>query len=217
MFDKRLRPQLLETLNTDLAIHGFRLQKRQDRFIRAFKNAGISHFFILLFLSSEHGYRIFPQVAIRLDAVETIFHFTSGFEKKYQPHTPTIGSNIWRILGTESYVRLSSWDDLEASAHTLSHLFTTFALPYFDRCSEIGTIDQTLNDRPNDYSPHRIMDYLRASTGIIAAKLNNRSNYNELVEIYRQQMGRFANGFYLPRYEALVGHLEASDPTKREN
>ena len=44
------------------------------------------------------------------------------------------------------------------------------------------------------------------------AKLTGRKNYDELVAVYRRTLEAFSDGFYLPRFEALLKDLETKGP-----
>lgn len=175
---------------------------------------GVTDFFYPLMLNGEHGTRISPQVGMRHEAVERIFHLTSGFERKYQAGTPTLGSDVWRLLGEESYIILSSVDDLPGAIASVLAIFEQYALPYYERFSDLHAVNQVLNENPDTDCPHRIVDYLRAATGVIVAKLTGTAEYDRLVRTYRKQMEGYASGFYLPRYEALVASLDDPETTR---
>lgn len=208
-----LRGRLLESVGLTLKPLGFRLQRSKARFARKRAEAGITDYYYLIVLSGEHGDRISPQVGVRHEAVERIFHLTSGFEPQYQADTPTLGSDIWRLLGEESYIIMASEDHLPDATAAVLAMFEQHALPYYERFSDLKVVNEVLNDDPGGPCPHRIMDYLLAATGVIVAKLIRHAGYARLAATYREQMRTFAGGFYLARYEALVASLENPETT----
>jgi len=92
---KKLKAALFATLRDQLSGEGFKLKAARDKFVRS--HEGHSDFFQLVCLDAKPGWRIQPDVGIRIDRVEEIFHKTSGFEVKYQRDTPTIGGTVGTI------------------------------------------------------------------------------------------------------------------------
>ena len=93
---KNLKRAMFEALNAQLASDGFILKASKDSFVR--RRNGTVDIFQLVCLADQPGWRIQPNVAVRVDRVEEIFHHTSGFELKYQKDTPTIGGAIGNII-----------------------------------------------------------------------------------------------------------------------
>jgi len=92
---KTLKAALFATLRDQLNGEGFKLKAARDTFVRA--HEGYSERFMLVCLDGKPGWRIQPNVGIRIERVEEIFHKTSGFEPKYQKDTPTIGGAVGNI------------------------------------------------------------------------------------------------------------------------
>jgi hypothetical protein len=208
-----LKAQLFESLRSRLDGEGFSYRKQKDAFIR--RRADVTDFFQLVCLTSSGGWRIQPNIAVRVERVEEIFHRTSGFEARYQKDTPTIGGSVGAITRTHNSdveFRLEANSDVLAVADELAALIRSIGLPYFERFHSIDAIDRELNDRPTQRTPHRAAPWLRCSTGLIVAKLVNRPNYQALAEIYAALLSQSDGGFYLPRFQALQKDLEALRP-----
>lgn len=107
-------------------------------------------------------------------------------------------------MGKETYVQIASPEDLPAAVDTIVTMFKSVGLPYFEKYSNLLNIDNALNAAPDTPCEHRIMNYLRAATGVIVARLVGRKDYEELIVAYHNQMKRFAGGFYLSQYEKLL-------------
>jgi len=204
------KAKLFESLRSRLDDEGFAYRKQKGWFLR--RGADSTDFFQLVCLKSPGGWRIQPNVAVRIERVEEIFHRTSGFEARYQKGTPTIGGSVGAITRTHNSdveFRLESDSDVVSVAEEILTLFRSIGLPYFERFHSITAVDHELNDDPTRRTPHRAAPWLRCSTGLIVAKLINRPNYHALLDIYTQVLSRSDGGFYLSRFQALQQDLEA--------
>ena len=126
--------------------------------------------------------------------------FAAGFEAKFQKDTPTIGGSIGSILGKDNRgyeFFLEEPAQVPAIAKQLLDGFHTIAVPYFRRFEQLAEIDKELNTKPTERTPNRVAPWLRASSGIIVAKLLGRPNYNDLVATYTAPLTQADRGFYL--------------------
>jgi hypothetical protein len=204
---KDLKTALLLGLRPRLDRSGFKMQKAKEQFVRS---VDVGRFYFLLDFAEYQALHVQPTVRVRVDAVEEVFHRTSGFEKKYQPDTPTIAvtlQNLARDPLTYEYV-VGDPADVGVVIDQLESDFDKVALPYFERYSDLRMIDVALNENPEADSVHYLMDYLRCAHGLIVARMVGRPNYRDLVEVYRRKLAQISNGFYLPKFEALVADLE---------
>lgn len=93
-----LKQALLAAMQPSMERHDFKLTKSKEWFVR--KRERIKDFFLLDFAQYDQ-LQVQPTVRLRLDAVEDIFHRTSGFEKKYQGDTPTLAVTLQTCLETQ--------------------------------------------------------------------------------------------------------------------
>lgn len=208
-----LKSDLFNRLSPGLVADGFKLVAPKDRFEK--RNGDITAIFQLVCLDGKPGYRIQPNVGVRIERVEKIFHQTSGFEPKFQKDTATMGNSIGMFLrgdgrACEFLLRLES--ETAPVAEEIAGAFREFALPYYDRWASLAAIDEELNNRPTERSVHRPMLWFRCSTGIIVAKLRGRTDYGRLVALYTEAMAADNNGFYLKRFQGLLQSLESIEP-----
>lgn len=87
-----LKKAFFTSLISPMRAEGFSLDAVKDTFRR--EDAEVVDMFQLVCLDGKPGLRIQPNVAVRVHCVEDIFHQTSGFEKKFQKDTPTIGAPL---------------------------------------------------------------------------------------------------------------------------
>lgn len=213
---KRLEADVMNSVGAELSRHGFSKDKgmfirwhgkmRCDRFTLVFKDA---------VLGNELAKSIEPHVGVRFERVEDIFHQTSGFEPKYQKRTPTIGTSIGLMLAGDTRAHqsiITSEVDIPRVTTEIVELFQKYALPYFDKFGSLHAIDAELNNRPTRDTVHRVVPWLRCSTGVIVAKLVRRPDYPRLTKIYTDVMRKQDRGFYLRNFEALLKSLEVIGP-----
>jgi hypothetical protein len=208
-----LKQSLFESLVAPLAADGFTLKAATSTFRR--KRNGVTDLFQIVCPDGKSGWRIHPNVGVRIDRVEDIFHQTSGFEPEFQKDTPTIGNDVGHLTGG-GYRGCEFWlEDSSAVSSVASDIvgvFEKFALPYFEKFGSVSAIDQELNSAPTERTANRGLPWLRCATGVIVAKLSGRRDYDELVEIYTDKMRSVSKGFYLERFEALLRSLESVQP-----
>lgn len=198
-----LKKGLFEKLSALLLPYDFVLFRRMDWFQR--KEDSTTQMYRLDFYSGIGGYTVAPSVAVRNEEVERIFHRVSGFEPKYQKLTPTIWVTIKDLTkstpGCEYDLQTS--DDIDSVAEIFFTYFKDVAFPFLKKNSSLNAVDKLLNDDPKKDSIYDSF-YLRCYHGVIVAKLNNRSDYQQIAEIYRQALASFEDGYYLADYERLL-------------
>lgn len=207
-----IKSALFTSLRPELAKHGFSLKATQGRFVR--RRGEVSDIFQLVCLDGKPGYRIQPNVGVRVERIEDIFHQISGLEAKFQKDTPTIGSSVGIYLTGDSRsceFLLESPSEVGSITEKIVRVFHEFGLPYFDRLGSIQAIDAALNSNAPERTPHRVLAFFRCSTGIIVAKLVGRPNYDELVALYTDVMTRDNDGFYFKRFQELLTLLKTME------
>jgi hypothetical protein len=206
-----IKKQVHSALAAALANKGFKSEKGRDRFTRKV-SPDIAHRLDLILNREQTLTRLHVHISVRINTIEDIFHRTSGYEKKYQRDTPTIGGALDAIKGDPQYdMTLDAETGVERARTILTSPETLdFCGAWYQRFSQIKEIDHELNDDPYRETPNRPMLWLRCSTGIISARLVARPNFAELVQIYSQQMQTISSGFYWPRFKALLEDTQRS-------
>jgi hypothetical protein len=205
-----LKAALFESVRRQLVGKGFELKAAKDKFIR--RRDGMTDHFQLVFKDAKRGYRIQPDIGMRIDIVEEIFHQTSGFEMRYQGNTSTMGAAVGTLVSGSPRAcefLLESESEIPYVTEKILRIFRDVALPYFEHWGSLAAIDAELNNKPAERTYHRALAWFRCSTGIIVAKLVGRSDYENLVAFYTSVMTQDNKGFYLKRFQALVKSLES--------
>jgi len=206
---KSLKTALLTTLQPRMEKRSFKLQRSKERFAKRVSNGSL--WFVLDFTIYENLH-VKPAIAVRVDPVEDIFHRTSGFERQYQADTPTLTLSVQSLTADSSRFEylIRDLSDVDTVATQIERDFSEIVVPYFECHSDLSGIDAALNGNPGGECIHYPMDYLRCAHGLIVARMVGRPNYRELVEVYGQRLAQVSNGFYLPKFEALVAELAKS-------
>jgi hypothetical protein len=208
-----LKRAIFDAVDSRISQYGFTLKRSKERFER--KRDGIRDLFQLVCPNDIPGYRIHPDVGMRFEIVEEIFHKTSGWNPKYQKDTPTIGAGVGHIIADDNRkceFRLKTEEDVPPVADKLADVFRNFALPYYEKFSSLQAIDAEFNNSPTERTRNRSGGWLRCSTGIIVARLVGRPDYDELAKIYTRVMEQVDGGFYLKTFCALLESLQSIEP-----
>jgi hypothetical protein len=215
VLNAELKAAIFAALSPELTKYDFSLKPAQDRFVR--RRGEVTDLFQLVCLDGKPGLRIQPNVGVRIERIENIFHQTSGFESKHQKDTPTMGNSVGIFLTGDSRgceFLLESKSEVASVAEKIVGVFREFALPYFERWGSLAAIDAELNDKPGERTHQRALAWFRCSTGLIVAKLVGRPDYEQLAAFYLDVMTRDNKGFYLKRFQALVKSLESVEAGK---
>src|SRR5882762_6657164 len=94
-----LRHELLRILELAIRDQGFILNKSTHWFTQRTESGW--NRFQLIFLNRESHWEIVPEISVRRDQVEDIYHQISHFERKYQKNTSTVGLKIEEYLVSE--------------------------------------------------------------------------------------------------------------------
>lgn len=207
---KGARIKLLGILKPQMSKRGYRFSTVDDLFLQA--EGDFTYQWQCRFTSGSYCVEVEPEMGIRSEIVERIFHQTSTFLPKYQSGTSTIGSSLANIerADLKLYTSVIATDeDLQIAALKLLALFDDKALPFFRHYGNLQAIDHLLNDRPYEHTPLCAYGISRETRGLIVARLVGRSNYSELEAYYRSRILKLNGGFFVTQFEALVSSLAA--------
>lgn len=203
---------LLAALTPAMSARGFRWRGSDEWFHR--RVDGVEHRLQLLSVDRPPTVDIEPQLMVRHDLVERIFHRTSGYPPDARDDTPTVGGDLHALVpGTPQRLEIRPDGDVRAAAARL-----TDALPaierYWLRFSDLAEVDRDLNDDRRRPAANRPLPWLRCSTGLVAARLVGRPDYDGCEADYRRLLAVDNDGFYLGRFEALAADLRRHTPAE---
>src|SRR6516225_1293695 len=92
-----LKSMVYDAISQELAKYNFVRHKSKERFIK--QSPQTTFMFLLTCLDEGRGIRIKPEVAVRIEVVEQLFHRISQFDSKFQKDTGTVGATIRELEG----------------------------------------------------------------------------------------------------------------------
>lgn len=204
-----LRNEVLVRLDKKLNSFGYKLSKSACEFTKK-TDFGWNKYQIV-FLIRDDGWELKPNLLVRFDIVENLFHQISGFDKKYQKGTPTIGISIEDLnnaLITQTRFELTNEAQINSVVSSLFELFENVAVPFFEKFDKLSSIDDKLNSNIGDTS--LTGDIFKGTKSLIIAKLMKRQDFDKLEHVYQSYYMNFAGGFYLPEYLRLKELLKSN-------
>lgn len=193
MKKKEVAKTLTDSITLNIEGHGFKLNKKTNEFKRKFEDA--TQIFDLVFLQEGESVKIKPEIRIKIKAIEDIYQEVSNRGDIYR----TLGNDLFEILrymdkgeetgkGEQYYWLVKDSESINKLTTIIPEYFEETILPYFDRNSTVAKADELLNKYPRELSVHNWLYPLRANLAIIAAKLNHNPKFQELEEIYEEEL-----------------------------
>lgn len=132
-------------------------------------------------------------------------------DEKYQENAGGVISG-----GTADYFeelnyryQIQTIEDIKEWGKIVSRFYEEYAVPFFEKYNSVDAIDKLLNENPSEKVIY--LDDLgwRIIKGLIAAKLNNNSKYNELRDYYRSEVESKFQGYFM--YEKCMKTIDFLD------
>lgn len=194
----------------DLVLDGFWFDAVSSCFV---KQKGDIRFLFQLAMAAEHErLTCTPDVGVRSERIEEVFHRTSEFSPTDALNTATLGVNLKLLTRSSKYdVVVSSAEDVHDAIQKLVQAFREVAIPYFSQFGSLKGIDAALNGSPSERCIHMINERARCSKGLIVAKLLHRPDYAELQQIYKERVARSGRITYERYFVPLMNDLDRSE------
>lgn len=193
---KDVSDELLSQIHDSFKEFDFVLNKGQSEFKRNANNC--TQIVDLFFYKRNKIITIQPEIRIKEHHIEKIYQTISQI--KDRPYL-TLGNHLFKIVKyidnaieiDESEEETKDWlveddNDISKLVEVIPKYLKQTILPYFDQNSSVPRVDELLNKYPRELSIHNVMYPLRANIAIIAAKLNHNPKFDELLEIYDEEL-----------------------------
>lgn len=146
-------------------------------------------------------------VAIRFDAIQDVVGPFSGISPECRDEAFTIHVRPEYFERKELNIEICSYAEVSAALSIAESFFQKNIFPFFDKCSSLEAAEFLLNHDPNyNFTGNYVY---KAVCGVAAAAVCQRSDFPEIVERYRRELG----GFIEPirnRFEAAVAHVSVN-------
>jgi hypothetical protein len=137
-----VRGLLYDKLGETLTVAGFRLRKADEAFVRKV-GGGLDRVYVPLW-DYNPVFQFSVTAAIRIDAVEELFHRCSGAPPPYQKQSSTTLTQL-SYFGQPAELEATSPAEVTAAAVRLAPVITGQILPFFDRYNDVAALDRSLN------------------------------------------------------------------------
>ena len=205
--DHRLAEAIIDPIRQGLSAEDFDFDDASQCFAK--RSGDFVQQFQMAFADVRGRLVCVPEVGVRSELVEEIFHRTSEYSESNSASTATLGVSVKLLTGSEDFdLVLVDTDDVDPAIDRAKSAFRDVAVPYFAQYCSLKQIDAALNDNPEEPCIHMLNERARCSRGLIVAKLLNRRNYSELVQIYDRKVARAGAMTYKKYFRPLVAELE---------
>lgn len=137
---------------------------------------------------------------IKVAAIDEIYHRTSGIERKYQPHHPTVD-----LVHRGSTHTIGTIEDLDEAIAEIADFIDRQALPFLERSYSLRDYSDMLNESPCRFHSAWMS---RGHYGVVAAKLAGDERFDSLVESYSDLYQKSNDGFYYKGFARLLADLK---------
>jgi hypothetical protein len=142
-------------------------------------------------------------VAVRLNAVEDVFHLFSGAFPEHQGLSNTIVTPLNYFAGGPSRIKVHNMEELVGACGSWESPLRVKVLPYLNRAKDVISLDAFVN------VTNEIFDITNPPScfihSIIIAKQAANPNYNHLVSHHRAEMRDM--GYETDEYDRVVDYL----------
>ncbi|NEO53643.1 MAG: hypothetical protein F6K54_11460 [Okeania sp. SIO3B5] len=204
MKKKEVRDLIYSKLNEVLSNKGFRLKKSRECFVRSF-TGGHQHISISI-IDYRPEFIFSLTMAIRLDAVEQIFHLFSGSLSNYQAlSTTTLTQLDYFTEGQVKEYKISTETEILTALEKLSKIIIERIIPFFDKHCDIYSVEAGVNSKSligfdSTQFPSGAMH------AVILAHLAGNPNFEELVGQFQDATRNFPEG-EKDKFNQLVVYL----------
>lgn len=204
---QELAESIILSVAKEIASDGFEFDISSSCFV---KQEGDFRLQFQIALADRHGRLVCtPDVGVRSERIEDIFHRTSEFSEVDAINTSTLGVNVKLLTRSSEYdVSVSSVADVDEAVQKIVRAFREVAVPYFSKFGSLAGIDSALNENPSERCVHMINERARCSKGLIVAKILDRSDYAKLRQIYDEKVSQAGAMTYKNYFVPLVNDLE---------
>lgn len=165
----------------------------------------------LRLVNSGDDFLVEPSCSVRIDAIEEIFHLTSGVPPRFHRDSCTLWVEMEFLARRERadcISRIATTEDVGPAATLMTKLFEEHAEKFFAENRTVADVESVLNSTPGKPTPYSSPDR-QAAYGLIAAFLVGRTDFEALVGVHREGLARLDRGLYLPDFERLVKELRS--------
>lgn len=199
MTQKEVIRKIIDSLSSEMNTYNFKAVPKEQGFMRKDSSAIYFYYFLVFnrtnIKTGAKGFQIEPYAEINIPEIEKYYkEITINTELKTEWDFISLGNSIANLIANPDGVNRKRNQSLDLFVFEEAHIklvadellkqFKRTALPYFLTNNSVKKVDELLNKQPREYSVHLYNDLFRVIKGLIAAKLNNNVEFEQLLHIY---------------------------------
>jgi hypothetical protein len=182
-----VRDLLYSRLSDVLKPAGFRVRKADEALVRPI-SGGLNRLYVALW-DYNPVFQFSLTAGIRIDAVEELFHHCSGSPPAYHKMSSTTLTQLSYFTKPAEF-EVTTPEEIVAAVDHLTPVITGKIVPFFDRYTDLATLDRALNggEDPGADTTHLPS---RALHWVAIAYLANNPHVEEIAARFAQEMQTF--------------------------
>jgi hypothetical protein len=206
MSDRRFDIDFLRKLEPFFKENGFVWLSEKSQFRKITETGFQNVFLTIVNYESEHIIEV--QFGIRNELIESMVQQFLINSNSYKSEANTLTINIGAYRGTPYFrYKIKNREDIENCLIDIKTFFEEEGLAFMNGVVDIPTLDEMLNFEPQKKNKFIYNQVHRCFKGIASAKLNDRSHFHGLIDIYRTYLLKNASDQELIHFERLVSYL----------
>jgi len=207
---KNKRKIYIEEIRGFFEKNGFKL-KDGNFFIKT--TSDFEYGIVFTFTKWSDGFYMKPNLYLHYLPVDEIFKNATGFSNGfiYCEAGLIFGNSDFEITDNHAEIlhRIENNNEIKNSRNQIYELYHKKIVPYFERFSHLNYLDEVFNSNPLRFTCSNYKNFNRYSVALILAKLNKRNDYNELLEIYENEIQKSSNRKIQDRFFEVKEYLES--------
>ncbi len=206
MSDRRFDIDFFRKLEPFFIKNGFEWLSDKNQF-RKLTQTGFQNVFVSISnYESEHIIEV--QFGIRNDLIENMVQQFLISSTSYKKDANTLIINIGAYRGTPYFrYKIKNKAELDDCFQDIESFFMEEGFEFMNQAADIPRLDEMLNFNPQKKNKYIYNQVHRCFKGIASAKLNDRSHFHGLIDIYRNYLLKNASDQELIHFERLVSYL----------
>lgn len=130
-------------------------------------------------------------LGVRLDIVEDLVNQFTQHLADFQADTNTLLTSMGRLLD-KPFLRfnIKNESDVQQVSQNFMQFMEQQGFKFLDHISKLAHLEQLTNQNPDQVHPYFYNNYHRCLKGLTLARLNHRTDFETLAQIYQRQLLR---------------------------
>jgi hypothetical protein len=207
---KTTEAKLYHSLYDFFEAEGFRLLMDKKQFRKSTPTGFVNIIFSVSEYEKDNDAWVEVHIGCRNDQIEQVaqqFLNVNLVDFRGDVNTLIISTGKYNDVKYFRY-KIQNEDDLSDTCESIVEFMTFSGFGFLNSVTKLADIDRIFNSTPHKPSKYLYNQVHRCFKGLIAAKFNNNSKYQQLEEIYRDYLTKFANETEVSNFERLATYLK---------